>query len=383
MLHQFPPPLFTSLTPLPVPADFKLSTEMDSKSWVITVNGRSKVDPHKLSLVQDGTTKWTTLLSERATAVKASKSLIVVSGESGSVSTFTPCGKRLLPPLMTGAPLAMVRIKDMDVIALTSSRLLYVWRMDTLSAAHTGIDLSPILSTKLGGDVLDISITSEGTPIVTMSAGPGGGTLRSCPARVYSYHNRLGSWIELGNAESRAFQLSDFHASSVGSGAGVGIEGDLTDGPLAKAQAALHGQHRSGGQFQSSHATATALLSTSPDAQLGASRDHVVYQIAASVALGSTVEFGEWLLCYARLLARGGLTEELRALCESLLSPSVTSGTAEVWPPLDRFPDLDRAKLLRRCLTAVAAVNRGMQRFVVEYQETLSAVEQVNANKSS
>ena len=361
------PSLYSELKPLRLPPDLKLSAEMSPKSWVVTTNGRSNTEEHKLACIHDGAAKWSTLLSERATALAANKSIVVVAGEAGSVSTFTPCGKRLLPPLMTGAPLSLLRIKEMDVIALTSARLLYVWRLDKLTVIHAGIDLSPILTAKLGGDVMDITLTGDGTPVVTMSAG--GAALHGfrAPSRVYAYHAALKAWLEVGNAESKAFQRSDFHSNLASTGV------HPSDGPLAAAQSVLHGL-----QGLTPQDTAAALLAAGPEAQMSASRDHVYYQLAAAVALNSKDEFEHWLVCYARLLAKGGLTEELRKLCESLLMPS-TDEPELAWPPLYRFKSLDLPELLRKCLAAVAAGNRSMQRFVVEYQETLSALEQAKA----
>jgi len=244
--------------------------------------------------------------------------------------------------------------------------------------------------------VLDVTVGAAGD--LTLLVAPATRDTRFvAPARAYVHDEGLGCWLEVGDADSEVFRVSDYYS---------GVDpGSLAppSGRLAALQASLRT-----GQVGAQMRRAAALRKLDATVQVTASKSYVQGQLAAAAATQSAAEYRYWLRCYAQLLARHGLEADLRALFNAMLegrrfgggvmpsSDGIDSGSsrrgggiagssgaaaagaaagAGAAAVVGASAGVANSEQLKRMLVAVGETNRALQRFVAEYTEIVDAME--------
>jgi hypothetical protein len=101
---------------------------------------------HRVSLVRGGEVEWTHVLSERAVAVAATADVVVVAGEHGGVHMLSPLGDRMLPPMLAGGLVALLRAEGPRVTVVTSRCRLHTWNVAAHTCVHRGVDVAPVVA---------------------------------------------------------------------------------------------------------------------------------------------------------------------------------------------------------------------------------------------
>ncbi|XP_070205322.1 protein HIRA-like isoform X2 [Littorina saxatilis] len=296
---------------------------------------------HRCRCLRTGTVLWEQILSSRVLAVAGSRHVTCVACEDKTVNLYGAGGKRLLPPLMLGSAVSVLRCTGHYVMAVTSHGYLYIWNTTQLKAVVQAQSLSSVMS---GGErIIHATLTSEGVPVLTVSSG-----------KSYSFAPEIGSWMVVSNREDRLQMCSD-HQHCVPSK-------PRSTGPLASVQGGGRAMQQAGRVFQSSsHMQHVSTLS------------HLETQMATCLALKSSSEYRFWLETYIRYLAQEGLEEKLRTVCDDLLGPIFSrSSGASAWQPT--ILGTNKREFLKRILPTIGA-NLRWQRLYTEYQEQLESLD--------
>eukprot|EP00041_Stephanoeca_diplocostata_P035791 m.1274942 g.1274942 ORF g.1274942 m.1274942 type:complete len:950 (+) comp24760_c1_seq2:169-3018(+) len=353
------------------PLSGKLSAEVmhavpRTAPCVVSVHNEAASNLHRISLVDRGAVKWNHFLADRVVAVAANDTYTVAAGEFGCVHVLSASGHRLLPPLKVPGLVALLRVADDYVVVVTTCCAVHCWNLRRHCTVYDGVTLAAVVGDPRNGHILDVTVDPKKTLMVTVAARKGKMGF-AAPARVYAYSSDLACWLEIGDADSAVFRLSDFHSST-----SVGV--DATASPtavLARAQQPLHGGARFGSRFR----TALALHRVEPGTQAAASRAHVELQMARARVLASDDEYLAWLRAYVRLLAQTNDEDALRHVCDALLYSTEAEGT--VWPQLthhDGSSASHNVDVVKTLLGAVAEGSRSLQRVVAEYHEILTTL---------
>lgn len=79
-------------------------------------------------------------------------------------------GQRLVPPLMVGSNVALLRATSDSVVVVTAEGLLYQWDISKMTAVHAALSLAPIMSQPINGNVVDALVTASGVVVVSVTS---------------------------------------------------------------------------------------------------------------------------------------------------------------------------------------------------------------------
>lgn len=283
---------------------------------------------------------WEQLLSARILSVAGSRHMTCVACEDRTLHLFDKGGKRLLPPLMLGSLVSVLKCSAEYVMAVTARGYLHVWNVSERRAIVQGQSLSAIMS---GGDkIVHSTLTNEGVPLLTISSG-----------KSFSFAPEIGTWMVVNDRSDRLQVCSDHHRC---------VPSRLkSSGPLASVQGVSRVSQQAGQVFQaSSHLQQASTVS------------HLETQMASCLALKSTSEYRFWLETYVRYLAQEGLEEKLRAVCDDFLGPIFSrSSSSSTWQ--SSILGVSKREFLKQMLPIIGA-NLRWQRLYTEYREQLEVI---------
>ncbi|XP_017307566.2 protein HIRA [Ictalurus punctatus] len=282
--------------------------------------------------------EWNLVLTSRIVVATASSDVVAVVCEDRTLSVFSACGRRLVPPIMLSAPITALHCSAHFVMALTASATLSVWDVQKQVALVKNESLNCLLS---GSDtVMSSMLTEHGVPVVTLSNG-----------RSYCFSSAMETWNLIVDKQDSLVQCADF-SSCVSSNDALGCTG-----PLATTQ----GRNLSAGRL------ASRLLSTPHHVQQVMTLSFLENQLSSAFILHSANEYRHWLLIYARFLVNEGYEQRLRELCKDLLGP-VHKSSSSAWE--STVLGLRKRDLLMDVLPVVGQ-NLRFQRLFTEYQDQL------------
>ncbi|KAM9446247.1 protein HIRA [Clarias gariepinus] len=281
---------------------------------------------------------WNTVLTSRVVTATASSDVVAVACEDRTLSVFSACGRRLVPPIMLSAPITVLHCSAHFVMALTASATLSVWDVQKQVALVKNESLNSILS---GSDtVVSSMLTGHGVPVVTLSNG-----------RSYCFSSTMETWNLIVDKQDTLVQCADF-SSCLSSHDALGCTG-----PLATTQ----GRNLSAGRL------ASRLSSTPHHVQQVITLSFLENQLSSARILHSANEYRHWLLIYARFLVNEGYEQRLRELCKDLLGP-VHKSSGSAWE--STVLGVRKRDLLMDVLPVVGQ-NLRFQRLFTEYQDQL------------
>ncbi|NXJ75940.1 HIRA protein, partial [Trogon melanurus] len=328
--------------PTPIPQkSFTLQISSDPSMYLEVENEMTTVGGSKLSRLKcnrEGK-EWETVLTSRILTAAGSCEIVSVACEKRTLSVFSACGRRLLPPIVLNTPISTLHCTGSYIMALTTAATLSVWDVHKQTAIVRDESLQTIFS---GSDatVSQILLTQHGIPVMSMSDG-----------KAYCFNPSLSSWNLVSDKQDSLAQCADFRNSLPSQ------EAMLCSGPLAVIQ----------GRTSNSGRQAARLFSMPHLVQQETTLAYLENQIAAALTLQSSHEYRHWLLIYARYLVNEGFEYRLRELCKDLLGPVHYSAGSQ-WE--STVMGLRKRELLKELLPVIGQ-NLRFQRLFTEYQEQL------------
>ncbi|NXF62600.1 HIRA protein, partial [Ciccaba nigrolineata] len=328
--------------PTPIPQkSFTLQVSSDPSMYLEVENEMTTVGGSKLSRLKcnrEGK-EWETVLTSRILTVAGSCEIVSVACEKRTLSVFSACGRRLLPPIILNTPISTLHCTGSYIMALTTAATLSVWDVHKQTAIVRDESLQTIFS---GSDatVSQILLTQHGIPVMSMSDG-----------KAYCFNPSLSTWNLVSDKQDSLAQCADFRNSLPSQ------EAMLCSGPLAVIQ----------GRTSNSGRQAARLFSMPHLVQQETTLAYLENQIAAALMLQSSHEYRHWLLIYARYLVNEGFEYRLRELCKDLLGPVHYSAGSQ-WE--STVMGLRKRELLKELLPVIGQ-NLRFQRLFTEYQEQL------------
>ncbi|XP_057225086.1 protein HIRA [Malurus melanocephalus] len=328
--------------PTPIPQkSFTLQISSDPSMYLEVENEMTSVGGSKLSRLKcnrEGK-EWETVLTSRILAAAGSCEIVTVACEKRTLSVFSACGRRLLPPIILNTPISTLHCTGSCIMALTTAATLSVWDVHKQTAIVRDESLQTIFS---GSDatVSQILLTQHGIPVMSMSDG-----------KAYCFNPSLSTWNLVSDKQDSLAQCADFRTSLPSQ------EAMLCSGPLAVIQ----------GRTSNSGRQAARLFSMPHLVQQETTLAYLENQIAAALILQSSHEYHHWLLIYARYLVNEGFEYRLRELCKDLLGPVHYSAGSQ-WE--STVMGLRKRELLKELLPVIGQ-NLRFQRLFTEYQEQL------------
>ncbi|XP_063028868.1 protein HIRA isoform X3 [Melospiza melodia melodia] len=328
--------------PTPIPQkSFTLQICSDPSMYLEVENEMTTVGGSKLSRLKcnrEGK-EWETVLTSRILAAAGSCEIVTVACEKRTLSVFSACGRRLLPPIILNTPISTLHCTGSCIMALTTAATLSVWDVHKQTAIVRDESLQTIFS---GSDatVSQILLTQHGIPVMSMSDG-----------KAYCFNPSLSTWNLVSDKQDSLAQCADFRTSLPSQ------EAMQCSGPLAVIQ----------GRTSNSGRQAARLFSMPHLVQQETTLAYLENQIAAALILQSSHEYHHWLLIYARYLVNEGFEYRLRELCKDLLGP-VHYSTGSQWE--STVMGLRKRELLKELLPVIGQ-NLRFQRLFTEYQEQL------------
>ncbi|KAL8180309.1 UNVERIFIED_CONTAM: hypothetical protein K2H54_020018 [Gekko kuhli] len=328
--------------PTPIPQkSFTLQVSSDPSMYIeveneITSAGGSKLS--RLKCNREGK-EWETVLTSRILSAAGSCEVVSVACEKRTLSVFSACGRRLLPPIVLHSPISTLHCTGFYIMALTTAATLSVWNVQKQSVVVKDESLQTILA---GSEttVSQILLTQHGIPVMNMSDG-----------KAYCFNPSLSSWNLVSDKQETLAQCADFRNSLPSQ------EAMLCSGPLAIIQ----------GRTSNSGRQAARLFSMPHLVQQETTLAYLESQVAAALTLQSSHEYRHWLLIYARYLVNEGFEYRLRELCKDLLGP-VHCSPGSQWE--STVVGLRKRELLKELLPVIGQ-NLRFQRLFTEYQEQL------------
>ncbi|XP_056359979.1 protein HIRA [Oenanthe melanoleuca] len=328
--------------PTPIPQkSFTVQICSDPSMYLEVENEMTTVGGSKLSRLKcnrEGK-EWETVLTNRILAAAGSCEIVTVACEKRTLSVFSACGRRLLPPIILNTPISTLHCTGSCIMALTTAATLSVWDVHKQTAIVRDESLQTIFS---GSDatVSQILLTQHGIPVMSMSDG-----------KAYCFNPSLSTWNLVSDKQDSLAQCADFRTSLPSQ------EAMLCSGPLAVIQ----------GRTSNSGRQAARLFSMPHLVQQETTLAYLENQIAAALILQSSHEYHHWLLIYARYLVNEGFEYRLRELCKDLLGP-VHYSAGSRWE--STVMGLRKRELLKELLPVIGQ-NLRFQRLFTEYQEQL------------
>ncbi|KFQ25345.1 Protein HIRA, partial [Merops nubicus] len=328
--------------PTPIPQkSFTLQVSSDPSMYLEVENEMTTVGGSKLSRLKcnrEGK-EWETVLTSRILTAAGSCEIVSVACEKRTLSVFSACGRRLLPPIILNTPISTLHCTGSYIMALTTAATLSVWDVHKQTAIVRDESLQTIFS---GSDatVSQILLTQHGIPVMSMSDG-----------KAYCFNPSLSTWNLVSDKQDSLAQCADFRNSLPSQ------EAMLCSGPLAVIQ----------GRTSNSGRQAARLFSMPHLVQQETTLAYLENQIAAALTLQSSHEYRHWLLIYARYLVNEGFEYRLRELCKDLLGPVHYSAGSQ-WE--STVMGLRKRELLKELLPVIGQ-NLRFQRLFTEYQEQL------------
>ncbi|XP_074966232.1 protein HIRA [Phalacrocorax aristotelis] len=328
--------------PTPIPQkSFTLQVSSDPSMYLEVENEMTTVGGSKLSRLKcnrEGK-EWETVLTSRILTAAGSCEIVSVACEKRTLSVFSACGRRLLPPIILNTPISTLHCTGSYIMALTTAATLSVWDVHKQTAIVRDESLQTIFS---GSDatVSQILLTQHGIPVMSMSDG-----------KAYCFNPSLSTWNLVSDKQDSLAQCADFRNSLPSQ------EAMLCSGPLAVIQ----------GRTSNSGRQAARLFSMPHLVQQETTLAYLENQIAAALMLQSSHEYRHWLLIYARYLVNEGFEYRLRELCKDLLGPVHYSAGSQ-WE--STVMGLRKRELLKELLPVIGQ-NLRFQRLFTEYQEQL------------
>eukprot|EP00741_Cyanophora_paradoxa_P018977 tig00021108_g18320.t1 len=311
-----------------------------------------------LRCVGRGALLWTDRVYARACAVAGNTGVFAACAfDDGSLSVYSPAGRRVMPPLALGAQAVVLESSSgAHLLAVTAQARVWLWDVARRACLMEG-SAEALLACAPPGTSVERGAVEEatGAPVLTLSTG-----------ESFLWSAAMRAWLRVADAQGLH---SDFFTTAPH---GIGSEGR---GLLAALQARAAQQAGVSG----------ALLSAGRAHQTADTISHLEAMLASAEAVQAAGEYRRWVKPYARRLAEAAdpaAVAKLRELCDSLLGPHADAGAAAppagaapAWRAL-LFPGLPKRQVLEEDVLPQLATTRAVpvQRLFADCRAAIDAL---------
>ncbi|KAL5498482.1 HIR1 [Sanghuangporus vaninii] len=305
---------------------------------------------------KEKTVQWLDFLPIPVLSICASSRFCAAAMEDGSINVYTLTGRRIVPTLTLGSPVAFLDAAKHFLMAITTSGQVYVWNTKTCSALHPPTSLLPLLAPTppspsnpngVSPTVVSASIRPNGSPLVYLSTG-----------YALTYDSALLSWIRVGDSwwasgssVWKGRQRTSANATPGGTGNGV----------VASIEARI-----------------AELVGSPVDAEKprpiwwGAAMTlgHLESRMHAARVLGSAPEYRQALLLYAKVIADEGFRGKAEEVLRDFYGPVYwrPGKTEDSWCP--SVLGIQKRDLAKEVLT-IFARSKTLFKLAQDYQDML------------
>lgn len=321
-------------------------TGTESASFVLEIrNGANRdLEPTKVQVFSNGVPIFMDFLPKHAhLATGRGDYFWAVATEEGTIYTYSPTGKRLLPGIVLGSPLSYLESMNQYLMAVTSTGMVHIWNIGNKTAVQEAVSIAPLLDSSIsaiddgvlkGPSLTLCGVTSKGKAVITLSNGDG-----------YLYSDTLKSWLRItepwwafGSQYWNSTHTEISRAAILTSADDESVISTLSISPTSRVislmeqrtneEAVLKTGGR--GKYLYEIAKARMLKAGFENFERSASTAHLENRICAALI----AESGDELLCfikmYATRLASEGWKKRLEEVCAQLLGPvSSMNGSSE------------------------------------------------------
>lgn len=355
--------------------NFRVVSSTDGDSSLDIRNGQGNESaPSRITFFKKDKQVWCDFIPRFVQLVVEGHEFWALSTSDGQIFTYSHVsGRRLLPPLVLGAPLSFLESHHNFLMAVTSVGELYVWDI-AQRKLHLQLPLSlgPLLdiSNKFQKDGLSksdnitmCSITSLGIPLVTLSNGSG-----------YLYNKDLGSWQTITESWW-AFGSHYWNSLSEDSHPLVPGENSSLVGLLEhKTNEEILRKTRTGRSKYMNKISKNMIMKEGfENLENTISLSHLENRVLCAELLGENADFKRFLIIYAKRVCELGLKAKLFDICSQLLGPDPDDDSDKsAWLP--QICGIDKHLLLKEIVLACAD-NRDAQRILIHFGKRVGILE--------
>ncbi|KAJ2357658.1 HIR complex subunit [Coemansia sp. RSA 2618] len=361
-------PLTAARVRLSVPA---VVAQLCATGSVSVVAHNSTSDPPSLSrLVCASPAAWTAYLDSPCVSIDSSSTVTAASLADGTLHWLdSASGARLSPPLMLGAPAAVVRCAGRFCLVLGASGLLSVFDTATLEARVDHVSIAPLLNNSSARvpALTGVLLSERGDCVVQLTDG-----------RAYALSTGLRSWLRI--ADPAAFANSDFAVST--NPLPVARAGEFA-AFARNSMSQLEGIQESA-QLQHTHMQSSSNHTNTRDrhpkkqvsraVRASVTLEHLEHQLMSAASIGSDKDVVRFVDLLARRLAQTADHARASYWLAALLGPPLVAGEmprSDAWAPC--LAAVPKRRLLSRMLHILAS-NRHLQALVLEYSTALTTL---------
>ncbi|KAL8291734.1 hypothetical protein RQP46_001992 [Phenoliferia psychrophenolica] len=342
-------------------------------------NGTSEI-----AVVTKSKTLWVDYLPNYVVCAAGSEEFVAVSTEDGSLTVYTPTGRRMLPTMVLDSPCSFLEAQHGFLLAITALGSLTVYNTSHSKALFPPLSVSNLLTSSATKHVPHPTITTasmqpNGAPLLALSSGS-----------THSYDADLCAWMRLSDVWWS--KGSDFwegrrrKANQIGFGIVREIETAINEIVVDELTGAVTKKppldSDDDSDADSDESEEEQVKKTVPEGdnfeELGdgemyrtaISLAHLEIRLKAAASLESGGEYRQFLQAYVKRLAEEGLRNKAEELIRELIGPIYyTHGTVSAWPPL--VAGMKKRDLLKDVVLTAFTKSRTLNALGLEYSEVL------------
>lgn len=355
---------------------FGLTSRESADIYLDIKNGQgNETAPSRVTCFKRELQIWTDFIPKYIQLASEGSNFWAISTADGQILTYSRVsGKRLLPPLIMGAPLSFLESHGKYLMAVTTIAEVFVWDMEQ-KKLHMSSPLSLAslldLNNKFEEDTISksenvtmCSITSKGMPLVTLSNGAG-----------YLYNIDMGVW----NTISEAWWAFGSHYWDSISDDKTSIEPQSSELLGREAKSSLIGlmEHKTNeeilrksrvgrGKYFNKISKNMIMKEGYENLENTVSLSHLENRILCCEILGEEKDFHDFLIIYVKRICELGLKAKLFEICEQLLASD------NLQQP--KICGYDKQELLKEIILSCAEY-RDSQRILVHFSKILGIID--------
>lgn len=346
---------------------FTISSKMEEVYVFDIKNGSgNETQPSRITYYKKDKMLWCDFIPRFIQLAAEGSQVWSVSTSDGQIIVYSKLsGKRLLPPLVLGAPLSFLESFDKYLMAVTCVGELFVWDLESKTAT-INTHLTPLLNlaSKNKADAISrsenitmCSVTRSGIPIVTLANGSG-----------YLFNTQLETWQTITESWwAFGSHYWDSNDDSTNKPA-ASEEPSIIDLLEHKTNEEIIKRNRAGrGKYFNKISKNMIMKEGFESLENTISLSHLENRILCCQILGETKDFKRFFVTYVQRLCELGLKAKLFDICNQLLESGEETGIKS------SICGLDKHGLLKEVILSCASY-RDSQRVLVHFAKKIGVL---------
>ncbi|KAG7193483.1 Protein hir2 [Scheffersomyces spartinae] len=345
---------------------FTISSKMEEVFVFDVKNGSgNETRPSRVTYYKKDKMLWCDFIPRFIQLATEGSQVWSVCTSDGQIIVYSKLsGKRLLPPLVLGAPLSFLESFDKYLMAVTCVGDLFVWDLET-KTVHINTQLTPLLNlaSKNQNDAISrsenitmCSVTRSGIPIATLANGSG-----------YLFNSALESWQTITESWwAFGSHYWDSNDDNTKKPIGTSEEPSIIDLLEHKTNEEIIKRNRAGrGKYFNKISKNMIMKEGFESLENTISLSHLENRILCCQILGETKDFKRFFVTYVQRLCELGHKAKLFDICDQLLKEKDELSQL--------ICGLDRILLLKEVILSCASY-RDSQRVLVHFAKKIGVL---------